>query len=95
MHFGKEYWVVRKGATPAFPGQKGFVGGSMGDNAVIIEGIDSELSAKAMYSTIHGAGRVMSRTQAAGKAKWIHGKPVRDRSGLVQIVVTNDERRVN
>ncbi len=83
MHFGKEYWVVRKGATPAFPGQKGFVGGSMGDNAVIIEGIDSELSAKAMYSTIHGAGRVMSRTQAAGKAKWIHGKPVRDRSGLV------------
>jgi tRNA-splicing ligase RtcB len=30
-HFGENYWVVRKGATPAFPGQKGFVGGSMGD----------------------------------------------------------------
>src|SRR6266404_5314701 len=40
-HNGEEFWVVRKGATPAFPGQKGFVGGSMGDNAVIIEGVDS------------------------------------------------------
>jgi hypothetical protein len=29
--------VVRKGATPAFPGQRGFVGGSMGDDAMIIE----------------------------------------------------------
>jgi hypothetical protein len=27
-------------ATPAFPGQRGFVGGSMGDDAVIIEGVD-------------------------------------------------------
>jgi tRNA-splicing ligase RtcB (3'-phosphate/5'-hydroxy nucleic acid ligase) len=30
--------VVRKGATPAFPGQQGFVGGSMGDDAVIVRG---------------------------------------------------------
>jgi tRNA-splicing ligase RtcB len=30
-HFGKDYWVIRKGATPAFPNQLGFVGGSMGD----------------------------------------------------------------
>ena len=30
--------VVRKGATPAFPGQHGFVGGSMGDDAVIVRG---------------------------------------------------------
>lgn len=82
-HFGKELWVVRKGATPAFPGQRGFVGGSMGDNAVIIEGVESETSKLAMYSTIHGAGRIMSRTQAAGKSKWIGGKKVRDRSGVV------------
>lgn len=82
-HNGEEYYVVRKGATPAFPDQYGFVGGSMGDNAVIIKGIDSELSKSAFYSTIHGAGRIMSRTQAAGKSKWMHGKKVRDRSGLV------------
>ena len=29
-HFGRTYWVVRKGCTPAYPGQEGFVGGSMG-----------------------------------------------------------------
>ncbi len=69
IHNGEEYWVVRKGATPAFPGQKGFVGSSMGDNSVIIEGVDSELSKEAFYSTIHGAGRIMSRTEAAGKKK--------------------------
>jgi tRNA-splicing ligase RtcB (3'-phosphate/5'-hydroxy nucleic acid ligase) len=43
-HGGEEYIVVRKGATPAFPGQRGFVGGSMGDNSVILAGIDSERS---------------------------------------------------
>lgn len=67
QHDGRELWVVRKGATPAFPGQKGFVGGSMGDISVILEGVDSEQSRAALYSTVHGAGRVMSRTEARGK----------------------------
>ena len=67
QHFGEEYVVVRKGATPAFPGQRGFVGGSMGDDSVIVVGVESAESADIMYSTIHGAGRVMSRTRAAGK----------------------------
>lgn len=66
-HFGQDMWVVRKGATPAFPGQKGFVGGSMGDISVIIEGLDSAESHQSLNSTVHGAGRVMSRTQAAGR----------------------------
>jgi tRNA-splicing ligase RtcB len=70
-HAGEKYWVVRKGATPAFPGQKGFVGGSMGDDAVILEGVDSPASRAALFSTVHGAGRIMSRTAAKGK----HGKP--------------------
>ncbi len=69
-HRGSDYWVVRKGATPAFPGQYGFVGGSMGDISVILRGVDSEASREALYSTVHGAGRVMSRTQAAGKQRW-------------------------
>jgi tRNA-splicing ligase RtcB (3'-phosphate/5'-hydroxy nucleic acid ligase) len=38
------YWVVRKDATPAFPGQKGFVGGTMAEPAVILEGVESEES---------------------------------------------------
>jgi len=77
-----EYIVVRKGATPAFPGQRGFIGGSMGDDAVIVQGAtvpdDSEIAAvqrDAMFSTVHGAGRVMSRTEAAGK---------RNRRGMVK-----------
>lgn len=82
-HFGERLIVVRKGATPAFPGQKGFIGGSMGDNAVIVQGAGNqsrenqnsavqgtrEKQEKALYSTVHGAGRVMSRTQARGKTK--------------------------
>ncbi len=64
-----DLWVVRKGATPAFPGQRGFVGGSMGDISVILEGIEHEHADEALSSTVHGAGRVMSRTAAAGKSK--------------------------
>ena len=70
-HFGEKYWVVRKGCTPAFPNQKGFIGANMLDTSVIVEGVESETSKEALYSTVHGAGRVMSRTQAAGKKRWI------------------------
>lgn len=93
QHFGEEFVVVRKGATPAFPGQRGFVGGSMGDISVILRGSDPEphnpgpyngraqqwdtydLQRENLYSTVHGAGRVMGRMQAKGK--WKKGKQVR------------------
>ncbi|NQZ78285.1 MAG: RtcB family protein [Ekhidna sp.] len=73
-HFGEKLWVVRKGATPAFPDQFGFVGGSMGENSVILKGCESVNSQNALYSTVHGAGRVMSRTEAAGRIKWKRGE---------------------
>jgi len=76
-HYGEKLWVVRKGATPAFPGQKGFVGGSMGDDAVIIEGADVPKSREALFSTVHGAGRIMSRTAAKGKFENVGGKRIR------------------
>jgi tRNA-splicing ligase RtcB len=66
-HFDRDLWVIRKGSTPAFAGQKGFVGGSMGDISVILEGVESDMSRSALYSTIHGAGRAMGRMQARGK----------------------------
>jgi tRNA-splicing ligase RtcB len=81
-HGGESLYVIRKGATPAFPGQKGFVGGSMGDNAVILQGATAadaatrDLQARALYSTVHGAGRVMSRTAAAGKRR--RGKVIKE-----------------
>jgi tRNA-splicing ligase RtcB len=82
-HDGEEFWVVRKGATPAFPGQKGFVGGSMGDDAVIIEGVDSPVAREALFSTVHGAGRVMSRTAAKGRFVKVGNKRIRQ-DGLVR-----------
>lgn len=66
-HFGQKLWVVRKGATPAYPEQRGFVGGSMGDKAVILKGVESDASRASLYSTVHGAGRVMGRLEAKGK----------------------------
>lgn len=68
-HSGHRVWVIRKGATPARPGQEGFVGASMGEDSVILEGMESGESADSLYSTVHGAGRVMSRSQAAGRVK--------------------------
>ncbi|MFD2117585.1 RtcB family protein [Paenibacillus yanchengensis] len=70
QHNGEETIVVRKGATPSAPGQLGFIGGSMGDISVIVRGKDTEENKAAFYSTVHGAGRIMSRTQAAGKMNW-------------------------
>jgi tRNA-splicing ligase RtcB len=65
-HSGEEVEVIRKGATPAAPGQRGFVGGSMGDISVVVEGVASELSEKTLNSTVHGAGRVLGRKMAKG-----------------------------
>ncbi|MEO7720023.1 MAG: RtcB family protein [Capsulimonas sp.] len=76
-HGGRDLWVVRKGATPAFPGQKGFVGGSMGDKSVILEGVESEEASQSLYSTVHGAGRVMSRTAARGKVNRRTGEVIK------------------
>jgi len=87
-HFGKALWVVRKGATPAFPRQRGFVGGSMGDISVILEGVGGEegnghgLQSASLYSTVHGAGRAMGRVQAKGKTCRRTGKQLTE--GLVK-----------
>lgn len=70
QHDGEDFIVVRKGATPSAPNQLGFIGGSMCDISVIVRGKDNAANADAWYSTVHGAGRVMSRTEAAGKMNW-------------------------
>lgn len=66
-HFDTDVWVIRKGCTPAFPGQEGFVGATMGEPSVILRGTDHADGEALLHSTVHGAGRVMSRTQAAGR----------------------------
>jgi tRNA-splicing ligase RtcB len=82
-HDGEDLFVVRKGATPAFPGQQCFVGGSMGDISVILEGLDTEAAKENLYSTVHGAGRVMSRSKAAGYRKWKKRRLVKQTAGLI------------
>lgn len=78
-HDGVDLWVVRKGATPLLPGARGFIGGSMGDISVIVRGRDGQ-PASLLASAPHGAGRVMSRTQAAGKRRRRGGPP---RAGVI------------
>lgn len=81
-HDGRKLWVVRKGATPAFPGQRGFVGGSMGDDAVIVEGVEAPDAGPLFRSTIHGAGRLFGRREAKRRftreemLEWLNRKGV-------------------
>lgn len=59
-HFGKKLIIHRKGATEAFPGQKGIIPGSMGSKSFITEGLGNQQS---FMSCSHGAGRIMSRNK--------------------------------
>ncbi|MBW3117366.1 RtcB family protein [Providencia rettgeri] len=61
QHFGEEILVTRKGAVSARKGQMGIIPGSMGAKSFIVRGLGDEES---FCSCSHGAGRVMSRTEA-------------------------------
>lgn len=87
-HFGKKMWVHRKGATRAFPGkrmartifektgQPVLIPGSMGSFSYLLVGKNE--NEKSLCSTNHGAGRRMSRTQAAGKIRHRDGKVLKE-----------------
>ncbi len=60
-HFGKNVWITRKGAVRARLGDFGIIPGSMGAKSFIVKGLGNPDS---FHSCSHGAGRVMSRTQA-------------------------------
>lgn len=60
-HFGKNVYVTRKGAVRARKGDLGIIPGSMGDKSFIVKGKGNKLS---LNSCSHGAGRIMSRTEA-------------------------------
>lgn len=67
QHDGKEVIVHRKGATPAGDGVLGVIPGSMASPAYVVRGKGNPES---LNSASHGAGRVMSRKQAASKLNW-------------------------
>lgn len=60
-HFGEQILVTRKGAVSAQQDQLGIIPGSMGAKSFIVRGLGN---ADSFCSCSHGAGRVMSRTQA-------------------------------
>jgi tRNA-splicing ligase RtcB len=60
-HYGKRVFVTRKGAVRAGVGDLGIIPGSMGAKSYIVRGKGHPES---FCSCSHGAGRVMSRTQA-------------------------------
>jgi tRNA-splicing ligase RtcB (3'-phosphate/5'-hydroxy nucleic acid ligase) len=60
-HFGEDVFVTRKGAVSAKAGELGIIPGSMGAKSYIVRG---KGNAESFNSCSHGAGRVMSRTQA-------------------------------
>jgi tRNA-splicing ligase RtcB len=60
-HFGENVLVTRKGAVRAAKGVMGIIPGSMGAKSFIVRGLGNPDS---FDSCSHGAGRVMSRTQA-------------------------------
>lgn len=61
-HFGENVIVTRKGAVAAHEGTLGIIPGSMGARSFIVRGKGQRES---FCSCSHGAGRVMSRTEAA------------------------------
>ena len=60
-HFGKDVLVMRKGAVSAREGELGIIPGSMGAKSFIVRGKGNPDS---FNSCSHGAGRIMSRTEA-------------------------------
>ncbi len=63
----REVIVHRKGATPARQGVLGIIPGSMASPGFVVSG---KGNAESLHSAAHGAGRVMSRTQATRTFNW-------------------------
>ncbi|MCK4335966.1 MAG: RtcB family protein [Candidatus Aenigmarchaeota archaeon] len=62
----KEIYVTRKGATRAFPDIPALIAGTMGTASYICKGTEVAMQ-KTFGSTVHGAGRAMSRHAAIRK----------------------------
>ncbi|HEX3676438.1 MAG TPA: RtcB family protein [Sphingomicrobium sp.] len=76
-HFGENVLVTRKGAVRAAKGVMGIIPGSMGAKSFIVRGLGN---AEAFDSCSHGAGRVMSRTEA--KKRVTLDEHIRDTEGV-------------
>lgn len=74
-------WIHRKGATHAEEGMMGVIPGNMKDGCFIVIGKGNSMS---LCSSSHGAGRVMSRSQA--KKKVVFDEFEKSMNGIVALV---------
>ena len=87
-HFGEEVVVHRKGATPAGPGVLGVIPGSMASPAFVVRGKGQPDS---LSSASHGAGRVMSRSQAFKRFSWDEVQRQLEKAGVTLLSSGLDE----
>ncbi|HNT86234.1 MAG TPA: RtcB family protein [Candidatus Hydrogenedentes bacterium] len=87
-HDGMDVVVHRKGATPADAGQLGIIPGSMATPAYIVRGRGSAAS---LNSASHGAGRVMSRTEAKKRFTWDEARRLLDARKVTLLSAGLDE----
>src|SRR5882672_5875068 len=84
----KEVVVHRKGATPASKGMLGIIPGSMASPGFVVTGKGNPES---LNSASHGAGRVMSRTQANKTFNWKDANRFLRQQGVTLISAGLDE----
>lgn len=82
-HFDEACIVHRKGATSAKMGEIGNIPGSQGTSSYIVEGLGNPLS---FMSCSHGAGRVMSRTEAVKSLNLAEEIQKLDEKGIVHAI---------
>ena len=88
QHGGESVIVHRKGATPASVGMIGIIPGSMATPAYVVRGKGDPES---LCSASHGAGRVMSRTQARKTFTWRHASELLRERGVTLMEAGLDE----
>ncbi len=88
MHDGETVIVHRKGATPAGKGMLGIIPGSMATPAYVVRGKGNPES---LNSASHGAGRVMSRTQAKKTFSWKEAAKILKDRGVTLMEAGLDE----
>ncbi len=87
-HGGREVVVHRKGATPAGLGVLGIIPGSMATPGFLVRGKGEPCS---MNSAAHGAGRLMSRSEAKNRFVWSNVKKDLDAAGVILLSAGIDE----
>lgn len=88
VHDGEELIVHRKGATPAGKGVLGVIPGTMATPAYVVRGLGHPDS---LSSAAHGAGRVMSRTQATKTLQWRDARAFLAERGVTLLSAGIDE----